>query len=146
MCHLSSSNPWRTSLLLASMLISDMSSSSLSFLRCFFWGPSLPLLMLSRLTYLRSIFFHLFSRLLSSLFNLSPKRCITAVVWMPSPPHLMFSWFFLNSILLKLWVQMVFLKLCAAALCEPLHHLFCASLTTSCIPSKWKVHYITSIQ
>ena len=112
----------------------------------FLWGPSLPLLMLSRLTYLRSIFFHLFSRLLSSLFNLSPKRCITAVVWMPSPPHLMFSWFFLNSILLKLWVQMVFLKLCAAALCEPLHHLFCASLTTSCIPSKWKVHYITSIQ
>ena len=37
------------------------------------------------------------------------------------------------------------LKMCATALCEPLCHLFSASVANSCIPSEWKVHCVTPI-
>ena len=37
------------------------------------------------------------------------------------------------------------LKFCALALYEPLHHLFCTSLTSAVIPSEWRLHCISPI-
>lgn len=37
------------------------------------------------------------------------------------------------------------LKSCASAICIPLHHLFCLSLSSGIIPSQWKMHLITPV-
>ena len=37
------------------------------------------------------------------------------------------------------------LKICAVALCEPIHHLFSTSLKTQSLPSEWRLHRITPV-
>ena len=37
------------------------------------------------------------------------------------------------------------LKSCAEALCSPIHHLFCVSLSTGKLPAEWRTHLITPI-